>query len=71
MYLYNKKIFMEDKDQCNKCEYINKGVACPLIQALQEGVVCIPDDITMNVTGCGFYVEYERPLKIVKDKEKD
>ena len=63
MYLENENICIEDDDLCITCENLQKGVACPLVQALAQGVVFIED--SLNVTNCGFYKKFERHLKLV------
>ena len=65
MYCVNYEIFIEDNDQCNSCEHYKKKIACPLIEALGQGVVFLDSD--MSVTNCGFYKEYKRLLKIVRE----
>ena len=63
MYLENGNITIEDDDECITCENLQKGVACPLIQALAQGVVFIED--SLNVVNCGFYKKFERHLHLV------
>ena len=64
MYCEDDKVFIEDEDQCLTCENYAKGVACPLLEALGEGIVCLED--SMTVTNCGFYKEFKRTLKLVE-----
>lgn len=68
MYCINGTIYIEDQDQCLTCENYAKGVACPLLEALGQGVVYLEDSLT--VTNCGFYKEFKRMLKIVKKETK-
>ncbi len=63
MYFENGNITIEDDDQCITCENLQKGIACPLVQALAEGVVFIED--SLNVSNCGFYKKFERHLRLV------
>ncbi|MBQ2612197.1 hypothetical protein IJF81_07400 [bacterium] len=63
MYSADGKIFIEDDDQCISCENYAKGVACPLLMALGEGVVFMEDSLT--VEDCGFYKKFKRNLHIV------
>lgn len=65
MYCSNNTIYIEDTDQCSTCEHYKKGIACPLMEALGQEIVYIYDDVT--VQNCGFYKEFKRILKIVKD----
>lgn len=67
MYCIDNTVFIEDEDQCITCENYSRGVACPLLEALGEGVVFIEDSLT--VTNCGFYKEFKRTLKIVKNED--
>lgn len=64
MYCMNETVYIEDDDQCLTCDNYAKGVACPLLEALGQGVVYLEDSLT--VTNCGFYKEFKRTLKIVK-----
>ena len=64
MYCIDETVYIEDEDQCITCENYSKGVACPLIEALGQGVVYLEDSLT--VTNCGFYKEFKRSLRIVK-----
>lgn len=68
MYCIDDTVFIEDSDQCITCENYAKGVACPLLEALGEGVVYLED--SLSVTNCGFYKEFKRTLKIVKKEEQ-
>jgi len=63
MYLENGNICIEDDDQCISCENLQRGIACPLVQALAQGVVFIED--SLYVSNCGFYKKFERHLKLV------
>ena len=65
MYCDDGLVYIEDEDQCITCENYAKGVACPLLEALGQGVVYI--DESLIVTNCGFYKEFKRSLKLVKD----
>lgn len=68
MYCIDDTVFIEDEDQCLTCENYAKGVACPLLEALGQGVVYLEDNLT--VTNCGFYKEFKRILSIVRKEEK-
>jgi len=50
------------------CEHFNKGVACPLLQALGLGMVTLEG--SLYVTNCDFYKEFKRHLKLVEPTEK-
>ncbi len=63
MYYENGNICIEEDDQCITCANLQKGVACPLVQALAQGVVFIEDSLC--VSNCGFYQKFERHLKLV------
>jgi len=65
MYYFEGSVYVEDEDQCQTCTNFAKGIACPLLQALGMGVVVMQDN--MYVTNCGFYVEFKRHLRIIKD----
>lgn len=67
MYCIDGIVYIEDEDQCLTCENYARGVACPLLEALGEGVVFLEDNLT--VTNCGFYKEFKRTLKLVKREE--
>lgn len=69
MYCADYTVFIEDDDQCLTCENYARGVACPLLEALGQGVVFLEDSLT--VTNCGFYKEFKRTLSLVKDDKKD
>lgn len=69
MYCINGTVFIEDDDQCITCENYAKGVACPLLEALGQGVVYLED--SMGVVNCGFYKEFKRNLKLVKKKKDE
>lgn len=69
MYCEDDKVYIEDDDQCLTCENYARGVSCPLIEALGTGVVYLED--SMIVTNCGFYKEFKRTLKLVKDEKKE
>jgi hypothetical protein len=64
MYQDKGLLYFEDDDQCNSCEYVAKGIACPLVKALQENVVVLSDE-SILVFGCGFYKKFERKLKAI------
>ena len=68
MYCANDTVYIEDDDQCLTCENYARGVACPLLEALGQGVVYLEDSLT--VTNCGFYKEFKRTLKLVKKTEE-
>ena len=59
-------IQIEEDDQCFTCEFFQKGVTCPLLEALGVGVVVLEDEIT--VRNCGFYKEFKRHLSLVRDE---
>ncbi len=67
MYCFDDVVYIEDDDQCISCENYARGVACPLIEALGMGVVYLEDNLT--VTNCGFYKEFKRNLRIVKNDQ--
>ena len=67
MYCIDDTVYIEDEDQCLTCENYSKGVACPLIEALGQGVVYLEDSLT--VTNCGFYKEFKRTLKLIRNEE--
>lgn len=64
MYCIDETVFIEDNDQCITCDNYARGIACPLLEALGQGVVFLEDSLT--VTNCGFYKEFKRTLSIVK-----
>lgn len=68
MFYTDGQVRVEEEDQCMTCENFNKGVACPLLQALGMGLVSLQDSLL--VTNCSFYKQFKRHLKIVKP-EKD
>ena len=68
MYYDEDQVFIENDDQCLTCENYARGVACPLLEALGQGVVYLED--SMTVTNCGFYKEFKRNLRIVRNEEK-
>ncbi|MFA6988521.1 MAG: hypothetical protein WC197_00480 [Candidatus Gastranaerophilaceae bacterium] len=69
MYYDDGYVHVEDEDQCMTCDNFNKGIACPLLQALGLGYVTLEENLT--VTSCGFYKKFERHLKLIlNDKEK-
>ncbi|MGE0201222.1 MAG: hypothetical protein AB7P76_09660 [Candidatus Melainabacteria bacterium] len=65
---YDGQVHVEEDDQCFTCEHFLKGVACPLLEALAEGVVGLSEDIL--VTNCGFYKQFKRHLTLVEPIEK-
>lgn len=67
MYSQNSKVFIEDDDLCITCENYLKEMDCPLLAALALGDVYIEN--SLQVTNCGFYKEFKRNLRIVKDDE--
>ena len=67
MYCVDDTVFIEDEDQCTTCENYSRGVACPLIEALAQGVVFLENSLT--VKNCGFYKEFKRTLRVVKIDE--
>lgn len=62
---YDKAVHIEEDDQCYTCEHFCKGVVCPLLEALAAGVAHLDGDVL--VKNCGFYIEFKRSLKVVKD----
>lgn len=68
MYCIDDTVYIEDDDQCLTCENYAKGVACPLLEALGSGFVYIEE--SMIVTNCGFYKEFKRSLKIVRNEDQ-
>lgn len=64
MYTEDNEVFIENDDQCITCDNYARGVACPLLEALGQGVVYLEDSLT--VSNCGFYNEFKRNLKLVK-----
>lgn len=69
MYYYDGSVHVEKEDQCMTCKNFAEGVACPLLQALAMGLVTLEG--TLNVSNCGFYEEFVRRLKLVKDDKPD
>jgi len=69
MYYYDGSVHVEKEDQCMTCKNFAEGVACPLLQALAMGLVTL--DGTLYVSNCGFYEEFVRRLKLVKDQNPD
>ncbi len=63
MYLADNNLIIEEDDICIDCDNLQKGVACPLVQALAQGAVFIDD--SLKVANCGFYKKFERHLKLV------
>jgi len=63
MYIENECVYIEEDDACITCANFQKGISCPLIQALAEGVVFMEDSLC--VSNCGFYEKFERHLKLV------
>lgn len=63
MYIENDNLTIEEDDMCITCENLQKGIACPLLHALAQGVVFIED--SLHVTNCGFYKEFTRHLHLV------
>ena len=68
MYIENNSVVIEEDDMCTTCSNLQKGIACPLIQALAQGVVFIEDSLC--VSNCGFYEKFERHLKLVIPLDK-
>lgn len=66
MYCLNEKVFIEDDDLCTTCENYVQSVNCPLLSALAQGDVFLEDSLT--VTCCGFYKEFKRTLRVVKEE---
>ena len=68
MYCVDYVVYIEDDDQCLTCDNYARGISCPLLEALGQGVVYLEDSLT--VTNCGFYKEFKRHLQIVRNEEK-
>ncbi|MEM0951172.1 MAG: hypothetical protein AAGI66_03400 [Cyanobacteria bacterium P01_H01_bin.74] len=66
---YDGQIHIEEEDQCYSCEYFQKGVTCPLLEALGCGIAQLNSDVL--VKNCGFYVKFQRHLHIVDDVVPD
>lgn len=66
MYCIDSKVFIEDDDLCINCQNYVQSVNCPLLSALAQGDVFLEDSLT--VKGCGFYDEFKRSLRIVKEE---
>lgn len=62
---YDGSVNIEEDDQCFTCQHFVKGVACPLLEALGMGVAELTGEIV--VRNCGFYVKFERHLKVLRD----
>ena len=69
MYSDGKKVYIEDEDLCSTCENYVKEFDCPLLGALVQGDVFIEDNLI--VTSCGFYKEFKRELRIVRNIKKN
>jgi len=63
MYV-DESIHIEQTDQCFTCEYFNKSVMCPLLEALGVGVVELVEEMT--VQNCGFYKKFTRHLRVLE-----
>ena len=63
MYFQDGQVHIEEEDQCYSCEHFTRGVACPLLEALGQGVVSLDGDIL--VKNCGFYVPFKRHLRLI------
>lgn len=61
---YDNNVHIEEDDQCFTCEHFNKGVNCPLLEALAEGVVSLEEEIVVH--NCGFYKEFHRHLRLLE-----
>lgn len=64
MYCDNFQIYIESDDQCETCEFYKIKIACPLLEALGQGVVYLESET--HVKNCGFYKKHERILRRVK-----
>lgn len=64
---FDQNVHIEEDDQCFTCQHFLRGISCPLLEALGEGVVSLDGDIL--VRHCGFYIKFERHLKVVKTDE--
>ncbi len=69
MYSDGEKVYIEDDDICVNCENYVKEFACPLLNALVQGDVFLEDSLV--VTRCGFYREFRRVLRIVRNNKKN
>lgn len=67
MYFYKGAVYVEDEDECINCNNFVQGVTCPLLNALGMNIVTLNENI--YVTNCGFYNEFKRHLKILKNKD--
>ncbi len=65
MYCVNSRVFIEDDDLCINCENYVHDLDCPLLSALAQGDVFLEG--SLQVTSCGFYKEFRRNLRVVKD----
>jgi hypothetical protein len=65
----NNTIQLEKEDQCWTCTYVNKGIACPLMEALASGIVSLTTDTL--VQNCDFYKPFRRNLKAVSNAPSD
>lgn len=63
MYWDGDNWILEPSDQCFTCKVLT---LCPLVNALCEEVVWT--DEPFDVTNCDLYLEKERHLTIVRDK---
>ncbi len=66
---FDGQVHIEEDDQCYTCEHFLKGVQCPLLEALAEGVVELDEDIT--VKNCGFYKQFHRHLRLIESPSTD
>ena len=64
MYFDDGQIHIEEEDQCFSCKHFTRGVACPLLEALGQGVVSLDGDIL--VKNCGFYQPFKRHLRLIE-----
>lgn len=64
-------VHIEEADQCWTCDHFNKGISCPLLQALVEQCVFLDEEYEVIIRECGFYKKYERHLKAVPSKVEE
>ena len=67
MYCIDYVVYIDDDDQCLRCDNYARGVACPLLEALGQGVVYLEGSLT--VTNCGFFKEFKRSLRVVRSED--
>ncbi len=65
MFMDGDEIHITEDDACFTCQHFRKGVACPLLEALQNQVVSIAMEFQVH-PHCGFYIEFQRNLRVVQ-----